>query len=620
MAPDDTSGGSFSSQSYEERNEFLEYWHIVRERWPIILGLTLLAAASGAAYMRSLPNIYTASADIMIARVGDTATRVSDQVQLPTFLPDEQDDYTFDYYGTQISILKSSKIREQVQATLGSGIPPYEMTANRLRKTSIITIIINCGDPSWAARIANAFADIFVKEGAREQLFITEQLLNYIPDSIEHGSDLNKSVLGKTTASRLTDFNKNLFAEQLNLIAEDPVIVKARTEKLEAEAKLRELLQIYLPYHPEVQGVLQKLAHAQETLKGRTAALLTNLRASLTGQLQISNVRVVEEAVPPRKPSAPDRAKGILIAALLGLAASSITVITLHNVLQRVKTQDDLKQLKILFLGYVPKIRDLKRAKKSSLAPFSLHALMQANPVLADAVSTIRTCILFSIPYERSKRIMIVSALPNEGKSTFAVLLAIALASLGRKILLVEADLRKPSISKYLPFPPSAPGLAEYLAGKASIDEVMLNGPIETLKVIKATREARVESVPELLSSERFRTLLNDAGEKFDRVLIDVPPVLYIPDGLIVAKNVHTGVLVCRSGMAHRRTVKTVMEKFDAIHFSLIGTIINQSDHSKEQYNYGYKSYYSYYTEDRTQQKTGRRPSPKNPPPGGESA
>ena len=188
---------------------------------------------------------------------------------------------------------------------------------------------------------------------------------------------------------------------------------------------------------------------------------------------------------------------------------------------------------------------------------------------------------------------MVVSSLPGEGKTTCAVLLAISLAALGRKILFIEADLRKPAAGRYLHLDSGVPGLSDYLTGNAGLEEVSRQGPVETLKVITAGKEKAPANVSELLSSDRFRKLLEDADQMYDRVVIDVPPVLYIPDGLIISKIVHTGVLVCGSGMVYRKTVKIIAEKFNAIHFAIIGAIINRADYSKE--HHYYNSYYSYY-------------------------
>ena len=189
---------------------------------------------------------------------------------------------------------------------------------------------------------------------------------------------------------------------------------------------------------------------------------------------------------------------------------------------------------------------------------------------------------------------MLTSAIPNEGKSTVAALMALSLTTLGRKILLVDGDLRKPYLHSYLGLK-NEKGLTDYLVGAESLETVIRDVPGSTLKMITAGSVSPNPS--ELLSSEGFRVLLEKALEQFDRVIIDVPPVLYIPDGLVVAKHVHSSVLVCGSGMIFKKVVKTVVEKFDSIGHSFIGVVINRADYENEKYRYKYfhtyKNYYS---------------------------
>jgi capsular exopolysaccharide synthesis family protein len=218
--------------------------------------------------------------------------------------------------------------------------------------------------------------------------------------------------------------------------------------------------------------------------------------------------------------------------------------------------------------------------------------ILKVNTALADAVANARTHILFSMPYDKSRRIMLTSAIPAEGKSMIASLLALSLTTLGRKILLIDADLRKPSLHRYLGLR-NDKGLADYLVGLATLDEIIQSVKDSPLQIITSGALSRNPS--ELLASERFRELLDKCGERYDRVVIDVPPVLYIPDGLIIAKVVHTGILVCGAGMVHKKTIRQVREKFDSVGYAFIGAIINRADFDRQGYRYKYYNTYKNY-------------------------
>jgi capsular exopolysaccharide synthesis family protein len=114
-----------------------------------------------------------------------------------------------------------------------------------------------------------------------------------------------------------------------------------------------------------------------------------------------------------------------------------------------------------------------------------------------------------------------------------------------------------------------------------------------TLKIITAGSGSPNPS--ELLASETFRNMMDNALNEYDRIVIDVPPVLYIPDGLIIAKHVHSGVLICGSGMVTKKIIKSVVQKFDAIGHSFIGLIINRANLEKEHHRYAYYGTYKDY-------------------------
>ena len=174
---------------------------------------------------------------------------------------------------------------------------------------------------------------------------------------------------------------------------------------------------------------------------------------------------------------------------------------------------------------------------------------------------------------------------------------------MGRKILLVDADIRRPTLHTYLDVP-NAKGLTDFLIGNISFEEAVIAIPGTSAKVTTGGQPS--PNPTELLASERFKEFLEKALLEYDRIVIDVAPVLYIPDGLIVAKHVHSGVLICGSGMIDKKAVKVVKSKFDAVGHSLIGVIINRADYAKEGYRYKYLyAYRNYYSEKKGVESSG---------------
>ncbi len=584
------SGASGSGNDYSEIGQTL------------LASKTKILAISGIVMMFSLfyfvsqPNSYTASLKIVVVKTDKDSPRSGQDLIVPTFRGEE------DYYGTQIAILTGSKIAQIVAEEIPEARGAL-ISANRIRGTRIITLSVVYKDPKLAAAICNKFGEIFVQESAKDNLYISKQILSLIPENLQSfgkGSTESLKVIDSMEERLGSKFNRREFAESLSNVANDPIIQRLRQKRIELESKVAELSQRYKSEHPVLRQAQEQFAYAEAELKERTDSILNNLKANLAGEINITNIRILEEAAPPSKPSAPKRIRGIFLHTLMGFIGSCGLVLFVEHANQKIRSEKDLYPfIRLPFLGYIPFAKNFIKKKRGVAsmdkeAEVSYIDVLRENSILSDAVASVRTHLLFSMPYEKSRKIMLTSAIPNEGKSTVAALLALSLTTLGRKILLIDGDLRKPYLHSYLGIK-NEKGLTDYLIGSVSMEEVIRSISGSTLKMITAGSTSPNPS--ELLSSESFRALLEKALETFDRVIIDVPPVLYIPDGLVVAKHVHSSVLVCGSGMIFKKVVKTVVEKFDSIGHSFIGVVINRADYEHEKYRYKYfstyKSYYS---------------------------
>lgn len=574
-------------------NELMENWlTLVSKRWMVLISTAVIAVGL-TLYYAQLPDLYEAETKILVEHVEQVPKTEQDMVVSTAPANTEED-----YYGTQIAIISGRKMAETVEQELGEPVQ-YSINVKRIRDTRIIALSCKSADPETAARVANKFAEVFVRESSREGLYVTQQILQWIPDDIETLE--NKEAMDRIS-SGLTGVNKKAFAESFSTIAQDTEIQKLRSDKMSIQTQLHDLSQRYRPEYPEMVELSQRLNYVENQLKQHIKTKLDLMKANLAGKLNITNIRVLEEAVTPSAPAEPDRARGVLLGTVLGFLGVIGFVLFIEGANQKVRTEHDLETAcNLPFLGYLPLVKVLLQNKKNvtqhGAEPISVIEAIRQDGLLADSVASIRTHILFSVPYEKSKRIMLTSAIPDEGKSTVAALLAYSLTGLGRHILLIDADMRKPFLHTSLGVP-NEKGLTDYLVGNVTIDEVIRTVEGTDLKVITAGR--RTPNPSELLASERLRELLDRATEMFDRVVIDVPPVLFIPDALVLAKHVHTGVLVCGSGMVDKKTVRTVKEKFDSIGHSFIGAIVNRADYEHEGYRYKYlKTYTKYYKKKR---------------------
>jgi capsular exopolysaccharide synthesis family protein len=301
-----------------------------------------------------------------------------------------------------------------------------------------------------------------------------------------------------------------------------------------------------------------------------------------------NNVRLLDRAEVPGAPFTPNTRRAWLMALLFGLGIGIAAAFAIDYLDDTVKTPEDVTwRLHLSFLGLVPKVHGERHPLLSGPVPHDF----------GEAFRALRTAIVASSGTDATRLIAVTSTQPLEGKTTTAVNIALALAIGGARVLLIDADMRRPSLHKAIRLPNDR-GLSELLAGKSRMREVVQRCGDPNLLVITAGHTPSNPS--ELLASDRMRAFLHQLTTgPFDWVIIDTPPVLAVTDAVVMAPLVHSIAFVVGAEMTRWRLAERAIETLQAGHPKSIAAILNRVDFDRNRYYYSryyghqYKSYYA---------------------------
>jgi exopolysaccharide transport family protein len=242
-------------------------------------------------------------------------------------------------------------------------------------------------------------------------------------------------------------------------------------------------------------------------------------------------------------------------------------------------------------LGVVPYLRAAQRAGKET----HQIAAEQPNSAFGEAIRTLRTSILLSNVDRPPRSVLLTSAIPGEGKTSTTLALACLAAKSGQKVVVVDCDFRHPSVHVDLGYENNA-GLADYLVGQASLNDVMEIEPRYGLRFI--TAGTSVPNPPDLLGSPKMRDLIQKLSETFDLVLLDTPPLLIVSDSLVLARFVDKSVFVVRWVKTKRKSALLGLKQLIDANADVAGVVLSQVDVRRQsQYDSdGYYHYHHYYT------------------------
>jgi polysaccharide biosynthesis transport protein len=332
--------------------------------------------------------------------------------------------------------------------------------------------------------------------------------------------------------------------------------------------------------------------------------------AGISAGLRSSNIRVVDPALVPKHPSKPQKSRNISLAILVGLVGGIGLALLREYLDNTVKNPDDIENLaRLPSLAVVPafanpnghssrgRLPKLLKGQGSAAREGRVELVSHLPPQsqISEAFRALRTSLLLSQADHPPQVILMTSALPREGKTTAAANLAVTLAQLGDKTLLVDGDLRKPGVSRALSMAGGKyAGLSSYLAGVSTLDLITVQHPgISNLSVIPT---GPVPPNPaDLLSSHRLSDMVLELRQRYKFVVIDSPPIMAATDAVILSVLADGVLLVVRSGETPKEAFTRTCDLLASVKSRVLGVVLNAVDSSSPDYYYSYRYYpYSY--------------------------
>lgn len=313
-------------------------------------------------------------------------------------------------------------------------------------------------------------------------------------------------------------------------------------------------------------GSPELAASIADAIANSLATVVTELETPPDGGRSPVQLSTVRAATVPDSPTSPNLALNVVLGILIGVVMGVGTAVLRELLDTRVRTVEDVGALTnsavIGLIAYEPAAPD-----------YPLIVQVSPQSMRAEAFRRLRTNLQFLAVEGMSNAIVMTSALPGEGKSTTTINLAITLADAGQRVALVDADLRRPSMAKYMGIEGSV-GLTTVLIGRAGVDDVVQPWGNGNLDVITSGQIPPNPS--ELLGSRRMAAFVEELTSRYDVVLIDTSPLLPVTDGAILARLVGGAVVVVGAGTIHRAQLEDALETLSTVNAKILGMVVNR--------------------------------------------
>ncbi|ENR0998051.1 polysaccharide biosynthesis tyrosine autokinase [Acinetobacter baumannii] len=491
--------------------------------------------------------------------------------------------------------------------------------AERGKLTGVLGLSYQGQDKEHITKVLNAILATYSAQNIERRSAESSQTLKFLDEQLP---DLKKQL---DDAER--QFNK--FRQQYNTVdvtKESELYltqsITLETKKAELEQKQAEMAAKYTAEHPamrEINGQLaainKQIGELNSTLKQlpdvqrqylqlyREVEVKTQLYTALLNSYQqlriakageIGNVRIVDTAVEPVEPIKPKKLLVLILSVFVGGFLGALIALLRNMLRTGIKDSGQIEnELDLPVYATVPRspIQEsrIKILKKKKSIP--ILAVKNSDDIAIESLRSIRTAIHFALANAKNNIIMIAGPSPEVGKSFISTNLATIFAQGDKRVLLIDADMRRGYMHKYFDVDVK-PGLSELLSGQADLQKVLHKTQVANLDVI--TRGKSPTNPSEILSSNQFKELLEQLQSQYDHIIIDTPPVLAVTDGIIISQYTGVNLIVARYAKSQIKELELTVNRFEQAGVKVNGFILNDIQRASAGYGYGYNYAYAY--------------------------
>ena len=616
-----------------------DYLRILRKRRSVIVTTFIACILGSALYLANQPTIYQSSTTIKIEERKTVAGLLTEWIVYSPADIMESTTRLIKGFGVMKAVaIKLGMVAENADFnTVSEAVAELQgaIQTEKLGSTNMIRIATTAATAKKAMVIADTVAAVFIEQNLSDKAAQVRHARQFIEDQL---ASLEARMKG-------SEDKMKRYGDEVKSVK---IAVPIERQLTSMQYELSELSQRYTDKYPRVIQLREQIKALESQIKGFTGEELDYARlmretdvnkklyamlrekleeARITEAQKISDVSVVDPAFLPHGPVSTNKKAGVIIGALMGLILGAALAFIIETLDTSINTIEDVESMvKLRVLGLVPPLAKGVKQRKTMMdemkdkffpaarqlnekeEPAYLVAHFEPTSTSAEAYRNIQTNLKLD-PATR-KTILITSSGPREGKSSIASNLAVVMAQSGLKVLLVSADIRRPTLDKVFGIK-REPGLNELITGASSLKEVIntiadvMVGEMSFDDIRKTPGLDNISIIPsgrlsynpaEILKSIEIKGLIDKLREKYDAIIFDSPPVLPVTDASLLAPNMDATVLVYEIGRTSREALIRTKTQLESVGAKIVGVVLNHTQPETEaivsypyyKYRYGY--------------------------------